>query len=81
MVARSAAAEQTDQEIARQLCERLEYGGRLFHPGQYVAILDGKVVAVADSFEEADQSLSALEPDPRRGLVCLIEPPEPDVIR
>jgi hypothetical protein len=70
-----------DQEIARAICSQLEFGGQGFRRGQYVAILKGQVLAVGESFEEVQRALAAHAPDPRHGLICLVDTPAPDVIR
>lgn len=70
-----------DQEVARAICSHLEFGGQRFRLGQYVAILWGQVVAVGESFEEVQRVLGAHAPDPRQGLICLVDTPVPDVIR
>ena len=70
-----------DQDVARAICTKLEFGGQRFRHGQYVAILRGQVVAVGDSFEDVQRALAAHAPDPRQGLICLVDTPVPDVIR
>ena len=72
---------QTDQEVARAICTRLEYGGRRFEQGEFVAILDGAIVAVGKTFEAVDEVLTRLAPDRSRGLIVEVRPPEPDVVR
>jgi hypothetical protein len=39
------------------------------------------VVAVGENFEEVQRALAAHAPDPRHGLICLVDTPVPDVIR
>ena len=73
--------EKADQDVAREICSRLEFAGRRFRWGQFVAILGGQVVAVGASFDEVQQILIAQEPNPRKGLICQVEEPMTDVIR
>jgi hypothetical protein len=71
----------SDDEAAKQICTTLSYGGRQFRLGEYVALLDGEVIAVADNFEAVHAALRDREPDWRRGLILQVATPEPDVIR
>lgn len=71
----------SDQDVAREICSCLEFNGQRFRHGQYVAILDGRVIAVGDSFDEAQQALIAQAPNPYRGLICRVDEPVPDIIR
>jgi len=70
-----------DQDVAREICSRLEFSGKRFQWGQYVAILRGKVIAVGDSFDEVQRALTAQEPNPHKGLICQVDKPMLDVIR
>ena len=70
-----------DDVIAQQICETMEFEGQRFHLGEFVAILDGKVIASGDRFEDALGPLEALAPDRNRGLLVQVAPEEPDVIR
>ncbi len=75
------APDERDQAVARTICTTFEYGGRHFQRGQYVAILNGDVVAVENSAEAALRALRSRAPDRWQGLVCEVREPEPDVIR
>jgi hypothetical protein len=55
--------------------------GRQFQQGECVALLDGRVVAVAANLDAALRALRALDPDPRRGMVFEVAAPVTDVIR
>src|SRR5687767_4500583 len=70
-----------NEQLAEQICETRQAKGRWFQLGDYVALLDGQVVGVAQSLEGALQALRAIDPDPRRGMVCEVAPPVPDFIR
>jgi len=71
----------SDQDVASEICSRLEFNGQRFRRGQYVAILEGKVIAVGDSFDEVQQALVAQDPNPYGGLICQVDEPVPDIIR
>ena len=67
--------------VAETLWKEHEWSGRTFNDGEYVALLDGNIVAVADNPDDAISALRAVEPDPQRGMVVDVSPPEVDVIR
>jgi hypothetical protein len=67
--------------IAESIGAQFAWNGRTFREGDYVALLDGKVVAVADNPAEAISALRALDPDPQRGMVIEVAHPVVDVIR
>lgn len=46
-----------------------------------MALLDGKIVAVADNPEQAITQLRTLDPIPKRGMVVQVTRPVVDVIR
>ena len=46
-----------------------------------MALLDGRVVAVAPTPDEAIIALRALDPDPKRGMVVEVSPAVVEVIR
>lgn len=71
----------SDQDVASEICSRLEFNGQCFRRGQYVAIFEGRVIAVGDSFDEVQQALVAQAPNPYRGLICQVDEPVPDIIR
>jgi hypothetical protein len=70
-----------NQQIADRICQEFECDGRKFATGDCVAILDGAIVAVADSLDEAFKQLRSIDPDPNRGLLLEVRPPVMDVIR
>ena len=55
--------------------------GEEIHDGDFVALLDGQVVAVENNADDAIVALRALDPDPKRGMVVKVSPPAVDVIR
>jgi hypothetical protein len=67
--------------IAETICEHFSWNGQSFQEGNYVALLDGKIIAVADNPDDAIKALRALTPDPKRGMVVEVVHPGVDVIR
>jgi hypothetical protein len=67
--------------IAESIQAEFAWNGRTFREGQYVALLDGKIVAVTDNPDSAISALRAIDPDPQRGMVIEITHPVVDVIR
>lgn len=72
---------EVNQRVAERICDGAGFEGRQFHNGDCVALLDGRVVAVAPDLAAALDQLRALDPDPNRGMVFEIRPNTPDVIR
>lgn len=70
-----------NQRIADRICEEFQWNGRHFALSDWVALLDGDIVAVARSVEEALCKLRSVEPDPRRGMLLQVRRPLVDVIR
>ncbi len=70
-----------NQEVAMQIRRDQSWKGRQFKLGEYVALLDGIVVAVADSPEGAVSALRSIDPKPARGMVVHASPPVVAVIR
>jgi hypothetical protein len=70
-----------NEEVAETICRDFCWSGQQFKLGEYVALLDGEVIAVADSPEAAIKALRSLDPKPSRGMVVPVSPPEVDVIR
>ena len=70
-----------NQQVADHICDAQEWQGRRFKRGQYVALLNCAVVAVASNLYEALSALRTLEPDPSRGMIVEVSPPVTDVIR
>jgi hypothetical protein len=74
-----------DQErnlrVAEKISTDFAWNGRTFREGQFVALLDGEIIAATASPEEAISILRALEPDPQRGMVMEVAHPTVDVVR
>jgi len=70
-----------NQQVAEQICNAGRFNGKAFKSGECVALLDGKVVAVANDLRAALRSLRTLDADPQRGMVFEVGPPVTDVIR
>lgn len=70
-----------NRRIAESMCRDFAWEGQIFHEGECVALLDGRIVAIADNPDEAIAALRALDPNPLHGMVVLIEPPNVDVVR
>ena len=67
--------------VVEKLCEEFQWNGQPYRQGDYVALLDGQIVAVADNPDDAISQLRAIDPDPKRGMVVEVSPPVVDVIR
>ena len=67
--------------VAESIYSGFTWNGQSFKEGSYVAILDGEVIAVAETPSEAIAALRTAEPDPLRGLVIEVTHPVVDVIR
>jgi hypothetical protein len=67
--------------VAETLCRELEWEGQTFENGDFVALLDGQVVAVANNPDDAISALRAIEPAPQLGMVVEVSLPVADVIR
>jgi hypothetical protein len=80
MAAEPAPSPAKDEEMPEQICTTLTYKGRQLRVGEFVAILDGEVIASGDSFEEVDNALLDRGIEHGRGLVFQAAPPEPDII-
>ena len=73
---------EVNQRVADKLCQDLEWEGQTFREGQHVALLDGRVVAVADNLDDAIVAAKMVNPDPRRGMIVdVYRPDRVDVIR
>lgn len=72
---------QLNQQVADRICRDLKFDGQAFRLGQYVSLLDGQVVSVADSADEALKALRTQDPSPQRGMLVEVAPPVIDVIR
>jgi len=69
-----------NQRIAETICEQREWDGQSFQLGDCVALLDGRVVAVAAEPDAAIAALRSIEPDASRGMVVEVARPETDLI-
>jgi hypothetical protein len=67
--------------IAQSLHRDFAWGGRSFQRGDFVALLDGEVIAVEKSADDAIAALRAREIDPNRGMVVEVASSTVDVIR
>lgn len=67
--------------VAASICAQFAWNGQKFREGDCVAVLDGKIVAVADNPGDAISALRALDPDPNRGMVIEVGRAVVDVIR
>jgi hypothetical protein len=72
---------QLNQQMAEQICDAGQANGRRFELGDYVALLDGQVVAAAGDLDAALRALRALDPNPGRGMVVEVATAVTDVIR
>jgi hypothetical protein len=67
--------------IAESIGAQFAWDGQTFQEGDYVAVLDGRIVAVAKNPDDAISALRALDPDPKRGMVIEVSHPTVDVVR
>jgi hypothetical protein len=72
---------EVNQEVADEICDRFRLNGQEFRLGEWVALLDGKVVAVQADLGAALGALRELNSDPHRGMIFEVGPPAVDVIR
>lgn len=71
-----------NRSVAEKLCREMEFEGQTFHEGQYVALLDGRIVAVANNLDDAVVAARKVDPDPRRGMIVDVYPPDRvDIVR
>lgn len=70
-----------NQQIADQICKMGSLNGKQYLLGQCVALLEGKVAAVANDLQGALRALRGLDANPERGMVFEVVPPITDVIR
>ena len=75
----------TEEEMNEDVADRIVNSGRLngrrFRRGQWLALLDGKVVAVEENLDKALEALRKVDPDPLRGMVFQFGERPTDVIR
>lgn len=67
--------------VAETLWKEHQWSGQTVRDGDYVALLDGDIIAVADNPDDVISALRAVEPDPERGMVTHVSPPKVDIIR
>jgi hypothetical protein len=67
--------------IAEPIYTQFAWNGQTVHEGDCVALLEGKIVAVADNPGDAIATLRALDPDPKHGMVIEVTHPVIDVVR
>ena len=72
---------ESNRRIAESIYAEFAWNGQKFRDGDYVALLDGKIVGVADNPDDAISALRAIDPDPHRGMVIEVAHPVVDVIR
>ena len=70
-----------NQRIAQTLCSDFQWNGQKFQEGDCVALLDGRIIAVADNPDDAISALREIDPDPKRGMVVEVTRSTTDVIR
>ena len=69
-----------NQRVADQIIDAGGLNGKPYRPGEWVALLDGKVVAVAEDLDGALRALRQLDPNPQRGMIVEVGPVVVDVI-
>jgi hypothetical protein len=67
--------------IAQAVHGEFAWNDLKFHEGEFVAVLDGQIVAVKNNADDAIAVLRALDPDPQHGMVVEVARPAVDVIR
>ncbi len=67
--------------IAESICAEFAWNGQRFRERDFVALLDGNIVAVADNPDDAIATLRTLEIDPKRRMVVVVTHPTVEVIR
>jgi hypothetical protein len=73
--------QEQNRRIAETICEQFSWNGHDFEEGTCVALLDGKIIAVAECPDDAIAALRKLDADPKRGMVVEVAHPVVDVIR
>jgi hypothetical protein len=58
-----------NQRAVEQICNSDRLNGKQYKKGEWLALLDGKVVAVADNLDVAMRALRAIDANPRRGMI------------
>lgn len=70
-----------NQRLADQIRRTNSANGQQYQPGDWLALLDGRVVAVARDVGGALRLLRVLDPDPQRGMLVAAGAVPVDVIR
>ena len=70
-----------NQKVAEEIRNTFRLNGEVFNLGDWVGLLDGKVVAVAKDVDTAFEAVRRLDPNPHRGMILQVGPPAVDVIR
>lgn len=71
-----------NQALADRILRDRRLNGQVFSVGDCLALLDGRVMAVASTLDEALAALRHADPDPARGMVMEVGSPDAvDVIR
>jgi len=77
-----STAEQIDNDtIAQLIYEHREYQGQRFERGEFVALVNGKVVGTGKTFKEVDTLLLNAGIPHGQGMVIQVVEPIPDVVR
>jgi hypothetical protein len=67
--------------IAESIYAQFAWNGQTFREGDFVALLEGKIVAVAHNPDDAISTLRSLDPDPKHGMVIEVSRPVVDAVR
>jgi hypothetical protein len=70
-----------NERLALEICQRRQIDGQRVEPGTFVAIAEGRVVGIANSFEEADAYLVKTGVGLGVGMICEVAEPAVDVVR
>jgi hypothetical protein len=74
----------SDYEANQRAVEQIrtaDSNGKGYKQGDWLALLDGKVIAIASELDAAVRALRALDANPQRGMVVEYGNSEIDVIR
>jgi hypothetical protein len=72
---------ESNQQVADKIRQDFEWQGMHFAIGECVALLDGEVIAIGKSLDDALTQLRTRDPVPSRGMLVEVRPPVMDVIR
>jgi hypothetical protein len=73
--------EDRNLRIAEAVSRDFAWEGQSFEQGDFVAILDGRIITVAKTVDDAIAALRARDPNPMHGMVVEVAPETVDVIR